>query len=74
MTPQNILDDAIIKIKELQERIKFYSEMSKPLEEQRIRERTNYDLEMIKEMGYCSGIENYSRYLCGRSGNHLRIF
>ncbi len=67
VTPQNILDDAIIKIKkELQERIKFYSEMSKPLEEQRIRERTNYDLEMIKEMGYCSGIENYSRYLCGR--------
>ena len=40
---------------------------SKLIEEQRIRERTNYDLEMMKEMGYCSGIENYSRYLSGRN-------
>ena len=54
----------MIKIrKELKERIKFFSDNSKLIEEQRIRERTNYDLEMMKEMGYCSGIENYSRYL-----------
>ena len=51
---------------ELKERIKYFSENSKLIEEQRIRERTNYDLEMMKEMGYCSGIENYSRYLSGR--------
>ena len=57
----------MIKIrKELKERIKFFSDNSKLIEEQRIRERTNYDLEMMKEMGYCSGIENYSRYLSGR--------
>ena len=57
----------MIKIrKELKERIKYFSDNSKLIEEQRIRERTNYDLEMMKEMGYCSGIENYSRYLSGR--------
>ena len=67
VTPQNKIDDAMIKIrKELKERIKFFSDNSKLIEEQRIRERTNYDLEMMKEMGYCSGIENYSRYLSGR--------
>ena len=67
VTPQDIIDDAMIKIrKELKERIKYFSECSKLIEEQRIRERTNYDLEMMKEMGYCSGIENYSRYLSGR--------
>ncbi len=52
--------------KELKTRIKYFSDNSKLIEEQRIRERTNYDLEMMKEMGYCSGIENYSRYLSGR--------
>ena len=58
----------MIKIKkELKERIKYFSDNSKLIEEQRIRERTNYDLEMMKEMGYCSGIENYSRYLSGRN-------
>ena len=67
VTPHNIIDDAMIKIrKELKERIKSFSDNSKLIEEQRIRERTNYDLEMMKEMGYCSGIENYSRYLSGR--------
>jgi len=68
VTPQNKIDDAMIKIKkELKERIKYFSDNSKLIEEQRIRERTNYDLEMMKEMGYCSGIENYSRYLSGRN-------
>ena len=68
VTPQHKIDDAMIKIKkELKERIKFFSDNSKLIEEQRIRERTNYDLEMMKEMGYCSGIENYSRYLSGRN-------
>jgi len=68
VTPQSKIDDAMIKIKkELKERIKYFSDNSKLIEEQRIRERTNYDLEMMKEMGYCSGIENYSRYLSGRN-------
>ena len=68
VTPQNIIDGAMVNIKkELKDRIKFFAENSKAIEEQRIRERTNYDLEMMKEMGYCSGIENYSRYLSGRN-------
>ncbi len=68
VTPQHKIDDAMIQIKkELKERIKYFSDNSKLIEEQRIRERTNYDLEMMKEMGYCSGIENYSRYLSGRN-------
>jgi excinuclease ABC subunit B len=68
VTPQHKIDDAMIKIKkELKERIKYFADNSKLIEEQRIRERTNYDLEMMKEMGYCSGIENYSRYLSGRN-------
>ena len=68
VTPQHKIDDAMIKIKKgLKERIKYFSDNSKLIEEQRIRERTNYDLEMMKEMGYCSGIENYSRYLSGRN-------
>ena len=67
VTPQNIIDNAMVNIKkELKTRIKYFSDNSKLIEEQRIRERTNYDLEMMKEMGYCSGIENYSRYLSGR--------
>ena len=68
VTPQNIIENAMINIKkELKTRIKYFSDNSKLIEEQRIRERTNYDLEMMKEMGYCSGIENYSRYLSGRN-------
>ncbi len=68
VTPQHKIDNAMIKIKkELKDRIKYFSDNSKLIEEQRIRERTNYDLEMMKEMGYCSGIENYSRYLSGRN-------
>jgi excinuclease ABC subunit B len=68
VTPQYKIDDAMVRIKkELKERIKYFSDNSKLIEEQRIRERTNYDLEMMKEMGYCSGIENYSRYLSGRN-------
>ncbi|RKX64359.1 excinuclease ABC subunit B, partial [candidate division TA06 bacterium] len=52
--------------KELKERIKFFEDNDMPLEAERIRSRTRYDLAMLKEVGYCSGIENYSRYLSGR--------
>ncbi len=67
VTPKNILDNAVEQIKEeLNDRCAYFLEHNKLLEEQRIRERTSYDIEMINELGYCSGIENYSRYLTGR--------
>jgi len=66
VTPQEIMDAASVKIKEeLKERLIYFSKENKLLESQRLKERTNYDLEMIAEMGYCSGIENYSRYISG---------
>jgi excinuclease ABC subunit B len=52
--------------KDLKDRIKFFNKNEKFLEEQRITQRTNFDIEMIDEIGYCSGIENYSRYFDGR--------
>ena len=52
---------------ELEDRIKFFENQSKLLEAQRIKQRTEYDLEMIREIGYCKGVENYSRYLTGKS-------
>ena len=66
VTPQKIMDAASVKIKEeLKERLIYFSKENKLLESQRLKEKTNYDLEMIAEMGYCSGIENYSRYISG---------
>ncbi len=68
VTPKNILDKAVVDIKkELDKTLETLKKENKLLEQQRLKERTNFDLEMIKEMGYCSGIENYSRYLCGRN-------
>lgn len=52
---------------DMEDRVVDFTDAGKLIEAQRIRERVNYDLEMIKEMGYCSGIENYSRYFDGRS-------
>ena len=52
---------------ELEDRIKFFEKQNKLLEAQRIKQRTEYDLEMIAEIGYCKGVENYSRYLTGKS-------
>ena len=52
---------------ELQERLQYFQQNQKLLEAQRIEQRTSFDLEMIQEVGYCSGIENYSRYLTGRA-------
>ena len=52
--------------KELQERVKFFKSEDKLLEAQRIAERTNFDIEMMRETGFCSGIENYSRYMTGQ--------
>lgn len=67
VTPRDILLNAVEQIKvDLKDRCDYFLAHNKLLEEQRIRERTQYDIEMINEVGYCSGIENYSRYLTGR--------
>jgi excinuclease ABC subunit B len=66
-TPHDILQAAIKGIeRELEERIAFFLHQGKLIEAERIEERTRYDLEMLREFGYCPGIENYSLYLSGR--------
>jgi excinuclease ABC subunit B len=67
VTPRETIEKALDKIKmELDIRLKHLHDNNKLVEAQRLEQRTRYDLEMIKELGYCSGIENYSRYLSGR--------
>ena len=67
VTSKDKLDEALRRIKEeLDERLKVLHSENKLLEEQRLRERTNYDLEMLRETGFCSGVENYSRHLALR--------
>jgi excinuclease ABC subunit B len=67
VTSPDTLNQAIDQIAiDLGKQIEYFKDIGKPLEAKRIEERTNFDLEMIKELGYCSGIENYSRYLDGR--------
>ena len=67
VTPRNIMDNAIVEIKqELQERQRTLLDNNRLLEEQRLTQRTLFDIEMMTELGYCSGIENYSRYLAQR--------
>ncbi len=62
------LDKVLATIrKDAEKEVKAFEEKGKLIEAQRLKERTNYDLEMIKEMGYCNGIENYSRYFDGRN-------
>ena len=67
VTSRDKLDRAIVTIEEeLQERIKYFKSQNKLIEAQRIEERTNFDIEMMKETGFCQGIENYSRHMSGR--------
>ena len=67
-TSHEVLEKAIKQIEdELEDRLKELNSQEKLLEAQRLRQRTNFDIEMIREMGYCSGIENYSRILDGRA-------
>ena len=67
VTPKEKMDRAIKDIyKEMDERVRFFEEQGKAIEAQRIRQRTMYDVEMMQEIGYCSGIENYSRVIEGR--------
>ncbi|MBU2951605.1 excinuclease ABC subunit UvrB [Tamlana agarivorans] len=67
VTSQDVLQGAIKSIQDdLVEQHDYFKEIGKHLEAKRLKERTEFDLEMIRELGYCSGIENYSRYLDGR--------
>ncbi len=67
VTSRDKLDKAIVTIEEeLEERIKYFKSQNKLIEAQRIEERTNFDIEMMKETGFCQGIENYSRHMSGR--------
>jgi|TARA_B110000037_G_C17105926_1_gene499837 excinuclease ABC subunit B len=67
VTSPDIMQNAIHQIQEdLVKQVDYYKEIGKHLEAKRLLERTEFDLEMIRELGYCSGIENYSRYLDGR--------
>ncbi len=67
VTSPEVLNGAIWEIQQdLVKQVDYFKEIGKHLEAKRLEERTNFDLEMIRELGYCSGIENYSRYLDGR--------
>ena len=67
VTPKEKMDAAVQEIyKELEERVAFFEKEGKLIEAQRIKQRTMYDVEMMQELGYCSGIENYSRVIEGR--------
>ncbi len=67
VTPRNKLDAASHTIRdELEVRLEYFREHNKLIEAQRLKERTQYDLEMIQQLGYCNGIENYSQHLSGR--------
>jgi len=68
VTSPEVLQNAIHQIQEdMVKQVAYFKEIGKHLEAKRLEERTNFDLEMIRELGYCSGIENYSRYLDGRA-------
>ena len=67
IVPQEKMEKALDSLKEeMEERVKFFTDCGKLIEAQRIRQRTEYDIEMLREIGVCKGIENYSRVLSGR--------
>ncbi len=67
IVPEPMMDGILQNIeKEVQERVKYLNKKGKILEAERLRRRTKHDIEMMRELGYCNGIENYSRYLTGR--------
>lgn len=67
VTPKDKIDEALVEIEnEMEARVKWFEENGKLIEAQRIRQRTTYDMEMLREIGFCSGVENYSRVLAGR--------
>ncbi len=67
VTSKDKLEKALVTIEaEMEEQVKYFTENKKLIEAQRIEERTNFDIEMLKETGFCQGIENYSRHISGR--------
>ena len=67
VTPKDKLQEALVDIeKEMEDQVEFFKSRDKAIEAQRIRQRTTYDMEMLREIGFCSGIENYSRVLSRR--------
>ncbi|MFT6112238.1 MAG: excinuclease ABC subunit B [Bacteroidia bacterium] len=67
ITPKDRLNNAIIHIQDdMVKQVEYFQSVGKPLEAKRLQERTEFDMEMMRELGYCSGIENYSRYMDGR--------
>ena len=67
VTSKDKLERALVTIEEeMEDRVKYFTENKKLIEAQRIEERTNFDIEMLKETGFCQGIENYSRHISGR--------
>ena len=72
IVPRDRLETGLEDIRhEMEERVNFFKEQGKLIEAQRIAERTNYDIEMLREIGFCSGIENYSRILAGRPAGSM---
>ena len=68
VTPKEKLEEAIKDLEEeLEQRVKYFEENGKLIEAQRIAQRTRYDIEMLQEIGFCSGVENYSRVLSRRA-------
>ena len=68
ITPKDRLNNAIHHIQDdMVNQVEYFRSIGKPLEAKRLQERTEFDMEMMRELGYCSGIENYSRYMDGRS-------
>ena len=75
VTQSDKMERALVTIEEeLKERIKYFKDNNKLIEAQRIEERTNFDLEMLKETGFCQGIENYSRHISGRLPRKCTIY
>ena len=69
------MEKAIATIeKEMEERVKYFKSQNKLIEAQRIEERTNFDIEMMKETGFCSGIENYSRHISRKTRRKSTIY
>ena len=74
VVPQEKINEATKEIeKEMEERVRYFKSEDKLIEAQRIAERTNFDIEMLRETGFCSGIENYSRHLAGLGTREFRL-
>jgi excinuclease ABC subunit B len=75
ITPKDRLNNAIKHIQDdMVNQVEYFKSIGKPLEAKRLQERTEFDMEMMRELGYCSGIENYSRYMDGKNSRAKTLF